>query len=77
MYFGNDVVINAWERPWNAKRNPKKNYRPENDPYALWAETDIGLNPIGFIYSGQGFEFDNEIWFNGPGTWPGSLPRRG
>jgi hypothetical protein len=59
-----DVQIGSWLRPWNAKRSPKKRYKPENDPYTLWAETDAGEWQIGCIYSAQGFEFDRVgiIW---------------
>jgi hypothetical protein len=60
-----DVKIGAWSRPWNAKRDPKKkSYRPDNDPYTLWAETDAGLGQVGCIYSAQGFEFERVgvIW---------------
>ncbi len=59
-----DVRIGAWSRPWNAKHDPKKTYRPDNDPYTLWAETNIGLGQVGCIYSAQGFEFERVgvIW---------------
>jgi hypothetical protein len=60
----NDVVIDTWSRPWNAKREQRRHYRPENDPYTLWADTNIGWNQVGCIYSAQGFEFDRVgvIW---------------
>src|SRR5206468_3467751 len=53
-----------WSRPWNRKRDEKKTYRPETDPYTLWAETDAGEKEVGCIYSAQGFEFDRVgvIW---------------
>jgi uncharacterized protein len=59
-----DVQIEHWSRPWNRKRDPKKQYRPENDPYTLWATTDAGREEVGCIYSAQGFEFDRVgvIW---------------
>lgn len=59
-----DVRIGVWSRPWNPKRDPKKNYRPDNDPYTIWATTDSGRDQVGCIYSAQGFEFDcvGVIW---------------
>ena len=59
-----DVRVGRWAMPWNRKRDPKKSYRPANDPYTLWAETDEGLGQVGCIYSAQGFEFDRVgvIW---------------
>ncbi|MBM3985218.1 MAG: DUF2075 domain-containing protein [Planctomycetes bacterium] len=59
-----DVRIGAWSRPWNAQRDPKKTYRPDNDPYTLWAESSAGLGQVGCIYSAQGFEFEQVgvIW---------------
>lgn len=53
-----DVQIGSWSRPWNAKADAKKSYRPDNDPYTLWATTNAGLDEVGCIYSAQGFEFD-------------------
>jgi hypothetical protein len=72
-----DVVIGEWTRPWNRKRDEKKSYRPENDPYTLWATTPEGEDQVGCVYSAQGFEFDRVgvIW--GPdlvwrdGQWVG------
>jgi len=62
--LANDVVVGEWSRPWNRKRDPKKQYKPENDPYTLWATTEAGREEIGCIYSAQGFEFDRVgvIW---------------
>lgn len=59
-----DVQIGNWRRPWNRKRDDKKSYRPDNDPYTLWAETVAGEGEVGCIYSAQGFEFDRVgvIW---------------
>jgi uncharacterized protein len=58
-----DVTIDGWSRPWNAKAKNKQ-YRPEEHPYTLWADTEIGEAQIGCIYSAQGFEFDRVgvIW---------------
>jgi hypothetical protein len=60
----NDVVIGDWSHPWNAKAVESRSYKPENHPYTLWANTDVGENQIGCIYSAQGFEFDcvGVIW---------------
>jgi len=59
-----DVVISNWKRPWNRKANSKKQYRPNQHPYTLWAETEEGEEQVGCIYSAQGFEFDRVgvIW---------------
>jgi hypothetical protein len=67
-----DVQIGAWARPWNRQEDPKKRYKPENNPYTLWADTAEGGGQIDCIYSAQGFEFDRVgvIW--GP-----DLVRRG
>ncbi|MFC2171396.1 DNA/RNA helicase domain-containing protein [Acidobacteriota bacterium] len=59
-----DVKVGGWSRPWNAKRSSKKLYKPENDPYTLWAEKEEGRYQVGCIYSAQGFDFDRAgvIW---------------
>lgn len=59
-----DVVVGDWSRPWNRKRDSRRQYKPENDPYTLWAATDAGREEVGCIYSAQGFEFDRVgvIW---------------
>jgi uncharacterized protein len=59
-----DVTIGSWQRPWNAKADDRKRYRPDNHPYTLWAETSAGEGEVGCIYSAQGFEFDavGVIW---------------
>jgi schlafen family protein len=43
---------------WNRKRDPKRQFKPENDPYTLWATTAAWREDVGCIYSAQGFEFD-------------------
>jgi hypothetical protein len=53
----NDVVLNGWSMPWNAKPDsgrlapgiPKSNY---------WASERGGLEQVGCIYTAQGFEYD-------------------
>jgi hypothetical protein len=59
-----DVRIGSWAMPWNAKRNSRRNYKPQDDPYTLWADTEAGEQQVGCIYSAQGFEFDRVgvIW---------------
>lgn len=53
----NDVVIDGFARPWNAKPEAKK--LAANIPKAtLWAHDPNGINQIGCIYTAQGFEFD-------------------
>lgn len=72
-----DVAIGNWRRPWNRKRDARKHYTPEKDPYTLWATTAEGEGQVGCIYSAQGFEFDRVgvVW--GPdlvwraGAWMG------
>jgi len=60
----NDVKIGDWSHPWNAKPVESKMYKPENHPYTIWANTSVGENQVGCIYSAQGFEFDRVgvIW---------------
>jgi len=58
-----DVVIGAWQMPWNAKADagrlaadtPKSNY---------WASDPAGINQVGCVYTAQGFEYDlaGVIW---------------
>ena len=59
-----DVQIGTWQRPWNEKAITTKQYRPEDHPYTLWAESPDGEGQVGCIYSAQGFEFDRVgvIW---------------
>ena len=55
--LANDVVLNGWSMPWNAKSEsrrlapgiPKSNY---------WASDPAGLEQVGCIYTAQGFEYD-------------------
>ena len=69
-----DVAIGDWRRPWNRKAGERP-YRPEQHPYTLWAETEVGKEQVGCIYSAQGFEFDRVgvIWGEDlvwrDGTW--------
>jgi hypothetical protein len=52
-----DVRVGGWSMPWNRKRDEKKRYRPDNDPYTLWATTAEGREQVGCVYSAQGFEY--------------------
>jgi len=72
----NDVSIESFERPWNAKHDARK--LAKGIPTAqFWATDPGGVQQIGCIYTAQGFEFDyaGVIW--GPdlvirnGTWVG------
>ncbi len=53
----NDVQIDGWSMPWNAKPDsrrlatgiPKSNY---------WASDPAGLEQVGCVYTAQGFEYD-------------------
>ncbi|MDA8415447.1 MAG: DUF2075 domain-containing protein [Betaproteobacteria bacterium] len=53
----NDVVIDTFQRPWNAK--PDAGKLALGIPKAsVWAYDPNGINQIGCIYTAQGFEFD-------------------
>jgi uncharacterized protein len=52
-----DIVIDGFHRPWNAKPGAKK-LAPGIPPASLWAWNDGGVNQVGCIYTAQGFEFD-------------------
>ncbi len=52
-----DVVIEDWRRPWNAK--PEAARLASGIPKAtLWAYDPRGVGQVGCIYTAQGFEFD-------------------
>jgi len=53
----NDVVLNDFKRPWNAKSRAGR-LAPGIPKTSLWASDPNGLNQIGCIYTAQGFEFD-------------------
>jgi len=50
-----DVVIDEWRRPWNAKPD-----KPVRDVPAshFWASDKRGFGQVGCIYTAQGFEYD-------------------
>ncbi|WP_340686890.1 DNA/RNA helicase domain-containing protein [Amycolatopsis coloradensis] len=50
-----DVKIDEWSRPWNAK--PKAPV-PGVPSSSLWASDPRGFGQVGCIYSAQGFEYD-------------------
>jgi hypothetical protein len=61
----NDVVINEWARPWNAK--PGAGKIAAGIPKAsLWAYDPRGIDQVGCIYTAQGFEFDYAAVIIGP-----------
>jgi hypothetical protein len=52
-----DVVVDDFRRPWNAKPGSKK--LAAGIPTAsLWAWNDGGVDQVGCVYTAQGFEFD-------------------
>lgn len=71
-----DVVIDDWQRPWNAK--PDAGRLATGIPKSsLWAYHPGGIDQVGCIYTAQGFEFDFAGVIVGPdftydldlGTW--------
>ncbi|MBQ6642248.1 MAG: DUF2075 domain-containing protein [Saccharopolyspora sp.] len=50
-----DVVINDWKRPWNAKPG---NSVPDAPESYFWASDERGFDQVGCIYTAQGFEYD-------------------
>ncbi len=52
-----DVVINGYKRPWNAKPDAGR-LAPGIPKSNFWAYDPEGINQIGCIYTAQGFEFD-------------------
>ena len=50
-----DVVIDGWKRPWNAK--PEKRVPDAPESY-FWASDERGFGQVGCIYTAQGFEYD-------------------
>jgi DUF2075 family protein len=60
----NDVAIDGWKRPWNAKspeqmKPSRPAPQPHKHPYYLWATSDACVTQVGCIYSAQGFEFEH------------------
>ena len=51
-----DVVIDGWSRPWNAK--PNKRRIKDAPPAEYWATDPRGFGQVGCIYTAQGFEYD-------------------
>lgn len=64
-----DIVIDGWSRPWNAK--PAKAV-PDVPPSHFWASDPRGFGQVGCIYTAQGFEYDWSGVIMGP-----DLVRRG
>jgi hypothetical protein len=53
----NDVIINEYARPWNAKSG-SHSLAPGIPKESLWAYDAGGVNQVGCVYTAQGFEFD-------------------
>jgi len=86
----NDVVIEDYKRPWNAKSDAG-HLAPGIPLESLWAYESGGINQIGCIYTAQGFEFDyvgvifgkdlifdatNATWVGDPSQSADSVVRR-
>jgi uncharacterized protein len=54
-YLIDDVKIDEWRRPWNAKPNKKVRDAPAA---SYWASDQRGVDQVGCIYTAQGFEYD-------------------
>jgi uncharacterized protein len=52
-----DVQINGFHRPWNAKPATKR-LSKEYPTASLWAYDPKGIGQVGCVYTAQGFEFD-------------------
>lgn len=52
-----DVEIEYYRRPWNAKPNAKR-LAPGIPKATLWAYDPDGMEQVGCVYTAQGFEFD-------------------
>ncbi|MDQ7809856.1 DUF2075 domain-containing protein [Amycolatopsis sp. A133] len=53
-----DVTIDGWKRPWNAKPDGKVSL-PRGIPAShYWATDPRGFGQVGCIYTAQGFEYD-------------------
>ncbi|MGW1680061.1 DNA/RNA helicase domain-containing protein [Saccharopolyspora sp. NPDC002376] len=50
-----DLVIEDWQRPWNAKPDKRVPDAPES---YFWASDERGFGQVGCIYTAQGFEYD-------------------
>lgn len=74
----NDVQIDGYERPWNAKPDARR-LAPKIPKSNFWAYDPNGINQIGCIYTAQGFEFDyvgvifgKDLYYNpDKGDWEG------
>jgi DUF2075 family protein len=71
-----DVEIDGFRRPWNAKPEARK-LRRGIPPAPFWASDPGGVGQVGCVYTAQGFEFDyaGVIWGDDlvirDGTWVG------
>jgi hypothetical protein len=59
----NDVVVGAWQRPWNARPDVGR-LAPGIPSSNAWAIDPNGVGQVGCVYTAQGFEFDRVgvIW---------------
>ena len=75
-----DVVIDNWRMPWNAKSD-KGRLAPGIPKESEWARNPNGVEQVGCIYTAQGFEFDYAGVIFGPdlvirnGEWIGQPDR--
>jgi DUF2075 family protein len=73
----NDVVIDGWSMPWNAKPEVRR-LAPGIPKADTWATEPGGVDQVGCIYTAQGFEYDyagvivgpDLVWRDGNG-WVG------
>ncbi|MEU0927458.1 DNA/RNA helicase domain-containing protein [Streptomyces solisilvae] len=65
-----DVVIDAWRRPWNLRSEQPLGGAPAS---SLWATDPSGFGQIGCIYTAQGFEYAwNGVIFGPDLVWRGN-----
>ncbi|WP_245722117.1 DNA/RNA helicase domain-containing protein [Nocardia crassostreae] len=55
MALVDDVRIDGWTRPWNARPGRRVTNAPESH---YWASDPRGFDQVGCIYTAQGFEYD-------------------
>lgn len=58
-----DIVIGAWRRPWNNKKETAHDGAP-GTPF--WATDPGGFDQVGCVYTAQGFEYDYSGVIIGP-----------
>lgn len=50
-----DVVVGAWRRPWNNKKDTSVGGAPGRP---FWSSDPAGFGQVGCVYTAQGFEYD-------------------